>query len=867
MRSTPRTLVLSLVLFLLANPAKVAAIDFAAATSYPVGTSPQAIVVGDFNGDGKPDIAVANAASSNVSILLGNGDGTFQAARDFSAGNSPSSIAVGDFNGDGKLDLAVFQGGVSVGILLGNGDGSFQSPKLLSLSSTASFITVADFNPDRKSDLAVLDRVSGAEMLDIFIGNGDGTFQPAKQTPIPEGSAAFATADFNGDSKPDLALAAVGGVRILLGNGDGTFSQGVTVTVGNARRTLSPESVVTADLNHDGKADLIISSLRIVGCGGPIPCSTTYTGISTFLGNGDGTFQGEQIAASAIFSFRAGAPSQGGKIRDPIVGDFNGDGKLDLAYRVIPGLGVSIFSPSLQFLLGKGDGTFSQPVLGVSTNSKPLAEDVNVDKLTDLISIGTANNINVQLNTSPTSGSDLGVFSAGSSPEPVGIGRNLTFTAEVRNLGPHDATGATFTDTLPNKVNFVSATSAQGTCVQSQGIVSCSIGALPSAFDSKVSIVVTPTVAGAITNSMNVSANEPDPVSANNTVTQTADVVPVFTLTVTKTGNGAGTVTSNQGASGGINCGSVCSASYFDGSTVILNESPDTNSVLAGWSGGCTGTGTCAVTMTADQSVTANFVLGEKLSISVAGGGSGSVTSTDGAINCTNTSGNCSSLYAPGTFVSLTATPAGTSSFTGWSGACTGTNPSVCTVNLNSAEAVTATFNPSDFSIVPSTSTFTTQAGMQVMDALTLTEQGGFSGQVNLNCTVIGPPPLAVCSLSPSSVTIGASPGTSTLTISAPSTLAAFPLHPNDGSNAMRAFVAPFFVLLLGGIGLLSYASRRQRRTLCYLAGSVVVLAVLAGCGATTPAPPTQKSYTVTVNAVSASGSLQHSTTVVLTVQ
>jgi uncharacterized repeat protein (TIGR01451 family) len=464
------------------------------------------------------------------------------------------------------------------------------------------------------------------------------------------------------------------------------------------------------------------------------------------------------------------------------------------------------------------------------------------------------------------SGSDLGIFFPGSSPEPVGLGANLTFTADVLNLGPHDATGVAFADTLPNNVHFVSATATSGSCVKSQGIVSCTVNSLPSAMDSKVSIVVTPGVAGAITNSMSVTANEPDPVSANNTATQTADVVPVFTLTIIRTGNGAGTVTSNEG-SHGINCGGVCSATYLRGSPVTLSEIPDTNSVLADWSGGCTGTGPCTVAMNADQNVTANFVLGEKLSIALAGVGSGSVNSSDGAINCPNSGGNCSSLYAPGTSLSLTATTAGTSSFGGWSGACTGTNPSVCTVILNSAESVTATFNPpSDFSIVPATSTFTTQTGIQVTDVLTLTQQGGFSGQVNLNCAVNGPPPLVACSLSPSSVTIGSSPGTSTLTISAPATLSAAAL-PLNGSSATRASVLSFFVFLLGGLGLFSYSSGRQQRTLSYLAGSLAVLAVLAGCGATTPAPPTQKSYTVTVNAVSGSGSLQHSTTVVLTVQ
>src|SRR5215831_4404637 len=187
MRQDLRTIsvVVSILLAILGSSPNLAAVDFAATKSYAVGTSPAAIVVGDFNGDGKVDIAVANTGSSDVSILLGNGDGTFQPAVNFSAGNSPSAIAVGDFNGDGKLDLAVLQPGAngvagSVGILLGNGDGTFQAPKTLSLSVTALFLAVADFNLDKKSDLAVGDSAG----LNVFIGNGDGTFQPAKQTAL-----------------------------------------------------------------------------------------------------------------------------------------------------------------------------------------------------------------------------------------------------------------------------------------------------------------------------------------------------------------------------------------------------------------------------------------------------------------------------------------------------------------------------------------------------------------------------------------------------------------------------------------------------------------------------------------------------------
>src|SRR5437870_4893944 len=133
-----RNLTIAFVLLVsLGHSVSTFAVDFASPVSYPVGMSPVGIAIADFNGDGKPDIAVANSGSGNVSILLGNGDGTFQAAVNFDAGMaSPSSVAVGDFNGDGKPDLAVFQPGSSANggldafnILLGKGDGGFQAPK------------------------------------------------------------------------------------------------------------------------------------------------------------------------------------------------------------------------------------------------------------------------------------------------------------------------------------------------------------------------------------------------------------------------------------------------------------------------------------------------------------------------------------------------------------------------------------------------------------------------------------------------------------------------------------------------------------------------------------------------------------------
>ena len=375
-----------------------AAVSFQAVQRYSVGTNPTAVVTADFNRDGKPDLAVVNNSSNNISVLLGKGDGTFSAANNFDAGSGPNSLAVGDFDGDGQLDLAVLVPPASDGsspgevrILLGNGDGTFQAPRVAPLGNQETALAVADVNGDKKADLLVsLPDGTGVVEVGVRLGNGDGTFQASK-TVMTNQQNILAIADFNGDGKLDLAIAVSGATQILLGQGDGTFSpSGIASLTGG----YNANSAWTVDLNNDGKLDLVISSTLIdFGCR-IFSCDTSQN-VSLFLGRGDGTFGSEQIFATG---------SAGGSIfhkfsnlvTDIASGDFNGDGNLDIA-----GRGGIAAPKALVFYLGNGRGILTA-LDATDPGGFVLAADLNGDQLTDLIQLDSTNNsVGVLLNSTP----------------------------------------------------------------------------------------------------------------------------------------------------------------------------------------------------------------------------------------------------------------------------------------------------------------------------------------------------------------------------------------------------------------------------------------------------------------------------------
>jgi hypothetical protein len=309
------------------------------------------LAVGDFNGDGKADLAMASDIGQNVSVVPGNGDGSLAFAPAYAAGVLPDAVAAGDFTGSGRQDLVTADAGGHATVLLSNGDGTFRNGPVLAYPGFGNAVVVADFTGGGHEDIAVLSSYIHAE-LSVYLGNGDGTFQDPLVMDLGSDTIgeALAVGDFNGDGKPDLAVAlelhaADSFVETLLGNGDGSFQASPSYKVGDDVRGLA-----VGDFTGHGPRDLV---------------SASNTGsVSVLLGNGDGTFQ-NPVTLAVDQDNRAVA-----------VGDFTGHGLRDLAVPDIRGGVVSV-------LLGNGDGTFQPPV------NYPVGQGPNAVVVGDFTGAGT----------------------------------------------------------------------------------------------------------------------------------------------------------------------------------------------------------------------------------------------------------------------------------------------------------------------------------------------------------------------------------------------------------------------------------------------------------------------------------------------
>lgn len=306
--------------------------DFASAGEFEVGTTPFDIAAGDFNDDGVIDVVTPNANSADLSVLLGDGDGTFTEARrsPISVGQVPKGVATGDVNGDGIDDIAATQGAESgsVHIFLSNGNGKFTVATPVAVGANPDKLALGSFNADSNLDLAVVNGTYSADngTLSVLLGNGAGGFTAAPGSPVTVGQfpSDVVAGNLSSDSNVDLAVSNTGGdsITILLGSSTGAFTVAGTEMAGDG-----PDNMAIAELNGDGRNDLAVGN-------------AFSENVSILLGSDTGDFTAAATSPE---------PEGDGWVT---LGEFTGDAHIDLAapewtdkVHVLANDGAASFSP------------------------------------------------------------------------------------------------------------------------------------------------------------------------------------------------------------------------------------------------------------------------------------------------------------------------------------------------------------------------------------------------------------------------------------------------------------------------------------------------------------------------------------------
>jgi hypothetical protein len=634
-------------------------------------------VAADFNGDGRLDLA--GGAVKAVAVLLNNGSGGFAARAEFPVADYQQDLAAGDFNGDGNVDLAVTINNPQIGVslLAGNGDGTFDPavnlPNAAGADSPA--IVATDLDGDARVDLVIAHSMAcyvapcvTTELMSVLMGNGDGTFQPARLVQVGRGMAKIAVGDFNRDGIKDLAIAGDSSrLYRLYGVGDGTFVQQPTITLTADTFGVTGTDVDVADFNSDAIQDLVV----VIGTNG----SRT----AVLIGNADGSFRAPLILTDANLSIPQHAA----------VADYNGDGFQDLAV----GVGDGSFG-LMKMYNGNGNGTFQAPIQMLIPPDKSsigtvglITAALNADTKPDLVlGIGGAfPGLAILLNVTsqappptPSAPSLLSPAPDATPAQPIAFdwtdvsaatsyriqiddgsdfanplidrlvtpsqftmsfflniqrhwwrvrGINAIGTAgpwsSIRRFTPQSSSPppapAALSALSVSPASVTGGTATQGTVTLT---AAAPVGGLPVTLSSSnpatasvpasVSVAQGATSAGFTVTTSAVTASTPVTITASaNGVTRTATLTVAppgqnATLTVTATGRGGERVTSSPA---GINVavGSTGSAAFAVGTRVTLSA---TNQRDVIWSGACSSGGqkvkTCAFTINGPASVTAN---------------------------------------------------------------------------------------------------------------------------------------------------------------------------------------------------------------------------------------------------------------------
>ena len=774
------------------------------------------LAAGDFNHDGKMDLAMNNSAT--VYIYLGNGDGTFAVGKSYASVNDVGYLTATDLDGDGNIDLYVGEanGGLFGGdqfepqlayALMGNADGSFLGAPVEPFLYNGG--NLADLNGDKILDAVSFDTVSNT--LSTYLGDGKGGFNLKSMLTIPasingQASAAgadgsFALADVNGDGVPDLVLNytvnagnPAPALVIALGDGQGGFGTPSlyvipsTLAANDIDENWTISNVKLADLNGDGKQDLIYSYTTSSYLN-----DTTYTGTVVQLGNGNATFEAPQVLSYGSAASSATVPTTSVQF----IADLNKDGIPDLVFLGATGT-ANIYTSSalVQVALGKGDGTFGAPstlsTIQIKTTSASgavlIPGDVNGDGVTDILALASDTSQNLELQVYLNKGD--GTFGA-----PV----ITSFAAQYLNTGQSLAVADFNGDGKLDVAIFDPFTASDS------GI---SLGNGDGTFQTIASVGLPS--GGQPTQRIEVNAFGP---------AASADF------------NGDG------------------KPDLLVGSTILLSQA--VTSVAN------TATTTSLTAAPTSASVGQSVALTAKV-VAVAGTPTGSVSFLDG----TTVIGSAA-LSAQGTATfSTTSLSAGAHALSAQYGGDT-----TYASSTSGAISVTIGGAASGFGIAASPASGSAAPGGSAETTLTLTPSGGFSGTVTLACS--GLPSGAACSFSPASVALNGGAATSTLTISTRAATAQ--LIPSPSGRPLDPFLPAGTVLAGFAMPFIARRSRTRRRSGRALAVTgflMVGLAVLCGChgdasSAGGPATPAG-TYTVTVTATS--GATSHTALYVLTV-
>jgi hypothetical protein len=736
---------------------------FASPSATNVGGVPEFVVVGDFNDDGVLDFAVANAADSTVTVLLGHSDGTYVTKATLPVGNDAYSLAIGDFNGDGILDLAVANlggtslfNGNSVSILLGNGDGTFATKATAAVGQYPSSVVVGDFNQDGISDLATAN--SGDGTVTVLLGIGDGTFSGRVSLTAGGSPNSLAIGDFNGDGIPDLAVSnnASGTLSVFLGKGDGTFTTQTPIAVGTF-----PKGIAVGDFNGDGISDLVI-------CDSQNPYGAAAT---VLLGDGTGNFPTQSSYAIANVGGSPGIVGvgdfNGDGNPDLVTTDYNSNAISALLNQPTQTATLSLATVSVATVgVHQLDAVYPGDTTYIGSNSGPVSitfaqSTTTLSASSSSAQSGTAITLTASVRTPAAfvtgepvmflDGSTvLGSSSLGYNTATGAFGAILTISS--LSIGTHQIT-ASYSGDFGNTSSTSSAVSVVITSVQAP---SATLSPTSLTFASQTTGTTSTAQTVTLTNSGNaalaltsivasgdfaVSQNCGSSLAASGTCTLSV------TFTPTAAGSRTGTVSVTDNAIGspqtvllaGTGAAPIVTAPAVTLSPTSLTFAAET-----------VGTASAAQTVTLTNSGTAPLSL-----TSIAASGDFAVSQSCGA-----------SLAAGGTCtLSVTFTATATGTRTGALSITDNAMGSPQTVSLTGGgEYVTLSSSSSGLSISTPGGTATGTIQIAPVD--------GFTGTVNLTCTVAyqgqgtaSDPP--TCALSPAQAQIsGTTPVSSTLTVS-----------------------------------------------------------------------------------------------------